>query len=110
MVIILQNGHNKSSFKSLLKLFVFHIALFSLSSYEEIVEQSRLFNHGIATDIREGKLNSNLLNCLKTDLVSHPEGFINIHIRGVCGIMVTIRGNGHGDLSSNPCLGCLHFT
>ena len=25
-------------------------------------------------------------------------------------IIVTIVGNGHGDLSSNPGLGCLYFT
>ena len=30
--------------------------------------------------------------------------------RGTCGVMVTIVGNGHGDLSSNPGQSCLHFT
>ena len=29
---------------------------------------------------------------------------------GACGVMVIVRGRGHGDPSSNPGQGCLHFT
>ena len=29
---------------------------------------------------------------------------------GACGVMIIVVGNGLGDLSSNPGLGCLHFT
>ena len=29
---------------------------------------------------------------------------------GACGVMVTVVGNGHDNLNSNPGLGCLHFT
>ena len=30
--------------------------------------------------------------------------------RGACGVMVIVAGNGHGDSSSNPGRGWLHFT
>ena len=30
--------------------------------------------------------------------------------KGVYGLMVIVVGNGHDDLSSDPALGCLHFT
>ena len=29
---------------------------------------------------------------------------------GVCGIVVAVEGNEHGDSGSNPELSCLHFT
>ena len=29
---------------------------------------------------------------------------------GASGVMVIVVGNGHGDSSSNPWLGCVHFT
>ena len=29
---------------------------------------------------------------------------------GVCGVMDTVMGNGHGDQSSNPRQSCWHFT
>ena len=40
---------------------------------------------------------------------------IKIHIKpikligGVCGVMVIVLGNGHGDLSLNPRQGSFHF-
>ena len=30
--------------------------------------------------------------------------------KGICGVMVTIIGNGHSDISSNAGPGCLNFT
>ena len=30
--------------------------------------------------------------------------------RSACGVIVIVIGNGHGDTSSNPRQGCLHFT
>ena len=35
------------------------------SSYEEIVGQAGIFNHGMATSLGEGKRNSNLSNSAK---------------------------------------------
>ena len=29
---------------------------------------------------------------------------------GICGVMITVIGNGHGDLSSNSGWGCLYST
>ena len=39
----------------------------------KIVGQTELFSFDMATHL-EGKLNSNLLNSLKIDIVSHPAG------------------------------------
>ena len=37
--------------------------------------------------------------------------YIYIYIRaGVCGVMVTVVGNGHGEMSSNPGRDCLYLT
>ena len=35
---------------------------------------------------------------------------ILISLRAPCGVMVIVIGNRHGDPSTNPRWGCLHFT
>ena len=40
----------------------------------------------------------------------HDKWISLIHMGGVCGVMVIVAGNGHGDMSSNPGWDWLHFS
>ena len=87
MVIVVGNGYGNTSSKYWMRLIAFHIALIPLGkvwiqlfSLQLWVGQTGLFSLGKATSL-EGKLNSNLLNCFKIDLVSYPalaEGLVNM--------------------------------
>ena len=58
----------------------------------------------------KGKAQEEELRESKTKIYQPRRTNTDMGRRGVCGVMVIVAGNGHGDTSSNPGWDWLHFT
>ena len=48
--------------------------------------------------------------CVYMNMYRCMHSHMYIYVCDVCGVMITILGNGHNDPSSNPGQGCIDFT